>query len=50
MTRTHIITGFDIGSQNIKILIASKNPKKEKLEVIFQKGNTFGRSKKRGGG
>lgn len=36
MAKIHFITGIDIGSQNIKILIAGRKPKGEKLEVIFQ--------------
>jgi len=40
MAKPYVITGLDIGSQNIKILVVSKEPKKERLEVVFRAQET----------
>ncbi len=43
MSKSHIITGLDIGTQNIKILVAAQKSGEEKLEVISNvKDNSFG--------
>lgn len=36
MSKTNIITGVDIGTGNIKILVANKEPGEEKLQVVSQ--------------
>lgn len=46
MAKSQIITGLDIGSSTIKVLVAKNDPKKEELEVLaFDEENSLGTRK-----